>query len=156
MNGITVTMGISTHISFEKDDLIKSLEGALSAHPHNKVLAKSIVNNLDKSQVGIEHLVKALLGIEIKTDLKVDDVVSVPYQYLPTWRIDKDLTHKAGLIFQDRMEATILEIDLYSIEPLKIEYEYINNAGEKLKDTYIIRLNDVYLSDKNDISLSDE
>lgn len=147
-------MDINVNVS--KDELIKIMEGVLSAHPHNTILARVIVNNLLKTSVGVGQLVKGLVGLETTTEFKVDDVVWVPIRQLPTWRINVDKMKEEGMIFQDMVEATILDIDLYDANPLSIEYEMYTSDNQKIKDKFRVELKVVYPSDKNEISLSNE
>lgn len=147
---------IDINVNVSKDELIKIMEGVLSAHPHNTILARVIVNNLTKSPVGISQLVKGLVGLETTTYFKVDDVITVPFNKLPTWRLNENRMREEGMLFQGRIEATILNVDLYDSSPLTIEYEMYDNDNKRTKDNFRIGLDKVYLSDKNDISLSDD
>ena len=144
------------NISVSNDELIKIMEGVLSAHPHNTILARVIVNNLLKTSVGVGQLVKGLIGLETTTEFKVDDVVWVPIRQLPTWRINVDKMREEGMIFQDMIEATILDVDLYDASPLSIEYEMYTSDNQRTKDKFRVDLKVVYPSDKNEISLSNE
>ena len=74
--------------SISKKELIQSLEGALSKHPHSDIMARVIVENLAKSQVGIDQLLKSFLGIEPKALFNVGDKVWVNVKHLPTWRMN--------------------------------------------------------------------
>lgn len=133
--------------SISKKELIQSLEGALSRHPHCDIIAKVIVENLAKSQVGIDQLIKSFLGIEPKTLFNVGDKVWVNVKHLPQWRMNLGAMREKGMIFQDCLECTILEIDLYTYSSLSIEYTMIESDGTETTSTYTITQEQANASD---------
>jgi len=133
--------------SISKKELIQSLEGALSRHPHCDIIAKVIVENLAKSQVGIDQLIKSFLGIEPKALFNVGDKVWVNVKHLPQWRMNLGAMREKGMIFQDCLECTILEIDLYTYSSLSIEYTMIESDGTETTSTYTITQEQANASD---------
>lgn len=133
--------------SISKKELIQSLEGALSRHPHCDIIAKVIVENLAKSQVGIDQLIKSFLGIEPKALFNVGDKIWVNVKHLPQWRMDLGAMREKGMIFQDCLECTILEIDLYTYSSLSIEYTMIESDGTETTSTYTINQDQANASD---------
>ena len=133
--------------SISKKELIQSLEGALSRHPHCDVIARIIVENLAKSQVGIGQLIKSFLGIEPKALFNVGDKVWVNVKHLPQWRINLGAMREKGMIFQDCLECTILEIDLYTYSSLSIDYSMIESDGTETTSTYTITQEQANASD---------
>lgn len=147
---------ISGSFSMKKDQLITALEGALSRHPHCSVMAKAIVNNLEKSPVGVEQLIKSFLGMEETTHFSEGDKVWVRVSHLPTWRFNKDLMQQKGLIFQDKIECLITDIDLYTVSPLTVKFDCYNDNGDEDTQTYTIQLTQAELSDSGSIDLVDD
>lgn len=147
---------LSLSFSMKKDDLITALEGALSRHPHCNIMARVIVNNLINTTVGIDQLTKAFLGIENKTDFCVGDKVWVPFRHLPTWRCNVEEMKKHGLIFQEKVECEIKNIDLYSGTPLRVSFISINNDLSRVAETYSIELHHAERSDSGNIDLLDD
>ena len=133
--------------SISKKELIQSLEGALSRHPHCDIIAKVIVENLAKSQVGIDQLIKSFMGIEPKALFNVGDKVWVNVKHLPQWRMNLGAMREKGMIFQDCLECTILEIDLYTYSSLSIEYTMIESDGTETTSTYTITQEQANASD---------
>ena len=133
--------------SISKKELIQSLEGALSRHPHCDIIAKVIVENLAKSQVGIDQLIKSFLGIEPKALFNVGDKVWVNVKHLPQWRMNLGAMREKGMIFQDCLECTILDIDLYTYSPLCVEYTMIESDGTETTSTYTINQDQANASD---------
>ena len=133
--------------SISKKELIQSLEGALSRHPHCDVIARIVVENLAKSQVGIDQLIKSFLGIEPKALFNVGDKVWVNVKHLPQWRMNLGAMREKGMIFQDCLECTILEIDLYTYSSLSIEYTMIESDGTETTSTYTITQEQANASD---------
>jgi len=133
--------------SISKKELIQSLEGALSKHPHSDIMARVIVENLAKSQVGIDQLLKSFLGIEPKALFNVGDKVWVNVKHLPTWRMNLEAMREKSMIFQDCLECTISGIDLYMHSPLSIEYAIIESDGTEATSAYTITQEQANASD---------
>jgi len=133
--------------SISKKQLIESLEGALSRHPHSDIMARVIVENLIKSQVGIDQLIKSFMGIEPKALFNVEDKVWVNVKHLPTWRMNREAMQEKGIIFQDCILCTIVEIDLYTSCPIKVEYVQINSNNEEEEVVYTITQEQANASD---------
>jgi len=133
--------------SIPKKELIQSLEGALSKHPHCDVIAKIIVENLAKSPVGIDQLIKSFMGIEPKALFNVGDKVWVNIKHLPNWRMNLEVMKEKGMIFKDCVECNILEIDLYTSSPLRVEYALIESDNTESTATYTIAQEQASASD---------
>lgn len=133
--------------NISKKELIKSMEGVLVRHPHCDIIAKIIVENLAKSPVGIDQLIKSFMGIEPKALFNVEDKVWVNVKHLPGWRMNLGAMREKGMIFQDCVECTILEIDLYTHSPLRIEYTMIDSDNTESISSYTITQEQACASD---------
>jgi hypothetical protein len=112
-----------------------------TGEPHADILADVIINNLEKSPVGLKQLGLALLGIKVDTKYKVGDKVRVIADSLYTWRWNK--TAMESIIVNDTLEATIVKIDLYVDNPYDIRYMSIKESGTDLTiDTCSIKVTD--------------
>lgn len=100
------------------------------------LIANTIVNNLQKSPVGIEQTYKSFLGLEAKLSYSVGDMVYVKRNNLYSWRFHKDLMEDR--FFKGGLLVRITETDLYNREPYSIEYTYVNQSGEEERTTQTV------------------
>ena len=104
--------------------LIQRLSGLFekAGEPNAGLLADIIVSNLNKTEVGIKHLVMGLWGITPKTDYRAGDTIKMNIKYLPKWRYDLPAMEKDSLIVDECVTAVIVDIDMYKKESLNISY----------------------------------
>jgi hypothetical protein len=132
------------------DQLIKRLEDCFVKNlPNRSLIAETIINNLVLTEMGLSHLYNAFSGIKPYIHVKIDDEVLVPWDSLPTWRLDKKLMMEKGyLIKKDYVRATIKSIDLSKRDSIEIEYKYPNSSSienEELTGNFIVRPDVVFL-----------
>lgn len=139
-------------MNIEDGELIDVLEDALSGCSHSHIIAKAIVNNLAKTPVGLSHLIKALVGLDVSTKYNVGDKVYAKRQNLPTWRWDD--TRMKELLFQDCLLCEIESIDLYSADPYGIVYTIYREGNENSEvDRYNCKDEALLPCDVGDIEL---
>ena len=118
----------------------EELKDIFSAHlvqPYNKLVAEVVVEALSKTDMGLYHLVRALLGKSYIPKYKVLDKVLVKADQLATWRYNTDEMRKQDLIVKDYVEAQITSIDIYKKTMYEIRYTCImNNSPEFAEDSY--------------------
>jgi hypothetical protein len=139
---------ISFVINISKESFINSIEGMIN-HPHKKIIAEAIVNNLSESSTGLDHLYKALLGIAINTKYNVGDIVYVQHTALPTWRMDMDKT----ITYQDYIKCEINGINLYRNDPFTVTFAYVDKLGNEVTDEYNVKESHLQPCDDNDLDL---
>jgi hypothetical protein len=126
-----------THITIETAvEEIQSRLAKMICSENKDLIAKTIIQNLKKTDRGLIQLYKAFTGIEETTELYPLQEVEVDVDALSTWRMDKDEMIKRKMIFQGRVRATIEKIDLTSNYPIRVKYFYLDSDHEKKVDTY--------------------
>jgi hypothetical protein len=89
-----------------------------------------IMGNLDKTEIGLEMLFKALNGVITTPKYKIGDWVLADCDVLYSWNFDKIKTE--SLLIQGRMRAQIRSIDMFQPNPYTVGYRAFK--GEELKD----------------------
>ena len=139
-------------VAVEKEKLIETMRVLLDRHPHSHILADVIINNLEKSPVGLAQLLNAFLGMKVECPYEEGQEVWVKYDALPTWRFSPAMQEK-DMIFQGNIKAVIRNIDLYRLAPISVEYEYLNSNGDLEKGSYEVQMKQIQLID-NELELS--
>ena len=101
---------------------------------HSSLISKVIIDNLSVTEVGLQQLYRAMSGVSEKFKYKTLDEVSVKYDALSTWRMDKEKMKEANLIFQDHVNGTVTEVDPQRSQPYHINYECIDSKGARSKE----------------------
>ena len=110
-----------------------------AGEPNADLMADVIINNLEKSPVGLKQLGLALLGIRVDSKYRVGDKVRVLVRALYDWRWNKSAMQ--SIIVNDTLEATIVKIDLYVDNPYDIQYMSIKeNKTDLTIDTCSIKV----------------
>jgi len=129
-------------VEISKDMLKKSLLDIIKSDYKN-IIANVIINHLTNTSKGSSQLYLALLGHEPNTKFRVGDVVLIDQSNTPTWKYDvKQLTPGVELI-NNKVKATIINIDLTKVEDVEVAFEayaidYMTkvSATEKTTITY--------------------
>lgn len=122
-------------VRFRGEDIKKMLINKTGLEDN---LAELIMGNLAHSQVGLEQITKALLGIFPVANYKVGDFIYVPVDILPSWKMDREATKKLESCFRECIMAQIIKVDLYSSSVYQINCTVVlsdSKVGEL--DTYI-------------------
>lgn len=135
-------MGIEKEISirFKADDIKKMLID--KTHIRDD-LAELLIGNLAHSEVGLEQLTRALLGVFPKAEYKVGDFIYVAIDCLPGWKVDKPATAKMESAVDGCVMGQITKIDLYSSSLYEVNCKTVL-VDSKISDiTWNIRTSDI-------------
>ena len=125
------------------------LKDVLSAHitqPYNKLIAETIVDALENSEMGLYHLVRALLGKRFVPKYKPLDKVLVKADQIATWRYNLDEMKSKDLIIKDYLEAQVVSVNVYKRAMYEIRYTCIlTTSHEFAEDSYHVE--EKYLMD---------
>ena len=62
-------------LNISEKEITSMLMDAFNKHPQALLLSSTIINNLINTPTGIEHLLKALIGLSVTTKYKIGDTV---------------------------------------------------------------------------------
>lgn len=116
-------MSQKTHIDIKVtlDELRLSLQKLIKSE-HSSLITEVIVNNLKTTEVGLEHLYKSFSGMKVVPKFKVLDEIYVKYQYLGSWRNDKNTMIEHNMLFKDHVKAVVIGIDMTKNYSVQIKY----------------------------------
>jgi len=97
---------------------------------HSALITKVIIGQLEKTDVGLEQLYKAMSGVQDKLKYKIGDYVMVSMDILHTWKFDKNKSEIAGLVKQNRMRGLIESVDPFLKYPYTIDIEVIDSMNQ--------------------------
>jgi hypothetical protein len=117
-------------INFTKEDLKDMLSKHLIGKDKDKI-SDIIAQHISQSSIAFEQTFKAFLGIFPTLKYKKGNVVYVNFSYLPTWRIDRDLTLKLKGVRDELIPVKIIEADVYAPEPYKIEFACVKSGAKE-------------------------
>ena len=117
-------------LNISKKEITTMLVDAFNKHPQALLLSSTIINNLINTPTGIEHLLKALIGLSVTTKYKIGDTVFVNRKFMPTWRWGSKME---SLLFQDSIKCVITNINLYKVEAIELEYDLWDDGAEFCK-----------------------
>lgn len=112
-----------------QDRLVQSLSG-----PYKELVAETLMGCLQQVPVGNQLLFMAFAGVQKQFIYVPGDKVYVKKDYIASWRCNLEAMKKAGIIFQNYIEATVISTDRYLSSPIKVSYPIINDKGEYKKD----------------------
>jgi len=120
------------NIEFKVEDIKDVLFAKMDQSDPNVILiVNTIVDNLMITPKGLSQLLMACNGIRPKTQFKIDDEVLINFSEIVPWNRDKDMMQQMGLVFQDRIKGTIVDINLRKLLPISVSYEGYNTTGTK-------------------------
>ena len=95
--------------------------------PNRRLIAETIIKNLETTSVGINHLVLALVGIEAKLKYKIGQFFLCQAYNLSSWRMNKELNKEKGIIDENGMiKVRIIQVNELSDCPYKVSYSYFS------------------------------
>lgn len=113
--------------------LIKSID-----HVHADKISKIIMLYMGKDALAMSQLFKAFMGLFPETDFKVGDVIRVPLDYLPRWRMNLEKMQTNGMLHKNHLSCTIKKIDLTRNENLEVTFLYIDKEDKETTDGYSV------------------
>ena len=130
----------SIKVDITVNEISRLLSKNLKSADSDKI-ANVIVNCLADTSCGLALTYKALSGVFPETDVKVGDIWYVEYNYLATWRFDRDATLALPSVYENAyIPVRIESIDLYTESPFKVRYKIImaGSTSAEAWDTYNI------------------
>lgn len=122
-------------VTMSKEMLIATLSGILT-HTNGTIIAKSIIDNLEATEMGISNLMHSLGGIELSLDfygIKIGDLLTMEYGQVNSWDCDDRAMRKAQIILNDQIECLIIGFDYTKKRCIQIEYSRIEEGSTEVK-----------------------
>lgn len=140
-------MGKDCKPTITNQQLQDLLEITLSSN-HCKLISTVIMAHLETTPNGMEQFAMSLMGIAPTVTLKPLDEVYVNFNHLQTWRMNKSQMMEAGYLFKDKVRCTVIETNVYQIEPIHVRYVSIDSGGINKFDTMWIQESSAILTDQ--------
>lgn len=109
-------------VNYTEQEIQGTLEKLLNS-PYAALISNVIVKNLQTTPMGLEGLIKAFAGVEMRSNFNVLDEVLVPFVALPEWRYNEKLMKDSKIINKGMVSAVIININLLETLPIAIEYD---------------------------------
>lgn len=136
-------------IKIEDQDFQTLMEKVLEGgNPHKKLIAKVLTDHLRDRNIVIQHLILAILGIEVKAKFKVGEKVMCHRDGTPYWRMDEPRCKKE-LFIKDYMEVEIVRVEMCLNAPYTYKISYYTEGKDDLY-TEEASTNDFFLKKKTD------
>lgn len=117
-------------------------------NPHARMIADYTVANLMKSPKGISAIYNALNGYEYKLDFAKDDLVLLRSPRTYNW--DNQLAKYVEDYDSPVVVGTIVNVDTFDEQPIKVKYSYVNMHGEVTTVTKHYYPSELLSADKDD------
>lgn len=119
------------------EQIKERLVGCMKGTPHAALIAETIVDGLADSEMGLSHLYNAFSGLKPSVHVKIGDDVLIPWDNMPTWRMNKDKMREAGLLVKETLvKAVVVDINHNRRESIQVRYERIDESGKSAEDSY--------------------
>lgn len=126
-------------ISLSEDMLTRMVKGMLK-HEHADIITDVIVNHL--GDYGVEQLYNAIHGISPEVPFYQGQECLVLASRLCGYRYNVE--DQMQLIVQGKyMTATIVEVDPYKRDCVRVEYSIINSSGENVDDNTRLYMDEI-------------
>ncbi len=113
-------------------------------------MSEVLVGALHNNTHALETILKAIMGVKPKVKYKTGDVISIKSHSVGSWRFDDTEMESRGYTSNGYLKATIENINVYSLEPYTVSYNYWNKNDQRDdSDTYS-------LSEYNIVGLAEE
>jgi len=135
-------MAVKDHvlIRITVEEITKKLQQHLHFSAHSELIAKVVVGQLARTEVGLEQLYKSFEGIEPSFKYPLKAQVYLPTTYTYSWKLDKVKMEEADLLFQDHVKGVIVDRDEFRADAYRLEYSYIESGtGEQKVETIWIK-----------------
>lgn len=125
-------------VEISVDTIKETLQKEIKSE-HAPIIANAIIEQLSRTEVGMEDLYFALQGVVREFKYKILDEVWVRFDQLPSWRMDKVAMKTEGLIVRDTyVKCTVTDINPFSRTCYSIEYKCIKNTETDVStDTFV-------------------
>ena len=132
------TISINVSVSHIRETLRSFIK-----HPFADKMTDVIIGNLNHSEVGLQQLLLVFGGMVPMVSWKPGDDVSVSADDLSYWSMDKEKMTEEKMIFQGRVRAEVISIDLYKNKQVKVSYKYLDKTGQEKSDTNDVSANKI-------------
>jgi hypothetical protein len=106
---------------------------------YKESMPEVLIGVLHNNTHALETMLKATMGITPKTKYKVGDVISIKSHSVASWKFDDTEMESRGYTSNGYLKATIKNINIYSIEPYTVDYNYWSKDTQcDTSDTYSI------------------
>jgi hypothetical protein len=122
-------------------------------HDYCDSIIEILVDQLDKTDRGVENLYRACLGHYEKLEdynLKVGDLKLIKPENLFDWDFDKEKMKRDSMILGGRMEVKVEGIDITNKRSILVKYQYIDKSTDQLRE----KVDNVHVSHLEDDPLS--
>jgi hypothetical protein len=96
------------------------------------------------------------LGIIPETSFLIGDVIRVPIEHLPKWRMNLGTMQSNGMLHKNHLSCIVTGIDLSRASCLAISFVYIDNNDKEYKDSYEVPQNVSVIEDEMFFSYKDD
>jgi hypothetical protein len=118
-----------------KEDIKDILKRNISSC-NKELISNVIIDNLSTTEVGLEQLYLALLGIEKTSEFAVDDNVLCDFVFLSTWRFDRTLFKENVDIIKGQVKCVVVEIDMTKESSVCVSYQAYKDSSATEKTTF--------------------
>jgi hypothetical protein len=119
-------------MEFTKEELKIALKQMLSS-PHKDLIAEALDAMLNEYSWRRDLLMKAALGIRPQSQLRLYDEYLVRANWVSSYKRDDVKSKEVGLIdVNDNIKCTLVGFKPWENPPYRIEYECINNNGDRV------------------------
>lgn len=113
--------------------------------PHRDLIVNTIIDNLAKSEVGLEQLFKAFSGIKVVCPFPMGTKFKSRTWQLSLYSADTDTMKAKGIIRNDMMEVTLIDFEPNKKSCLVVEYDYLDKSGNPQRNTTNVPVSEAYL-----------
>lgn len=137
-------------ISITSEDIRDQLSKLISGTSHKEQILDTIMYSICATDPGLETLYKSLVGIDFTSKYKVGEEFYVKLSRLGSWQFDAKATEDAGLTFQGRVVAKIIQVDKYSNLPYQVTFTAMDKG---FPTAFTYRIPELSLEEKDSIDI---
>jgi hypothetical protein len=105
-----------------------------SSNLKRELLAKTICENIAGTECGLSNLYLAMNGLEKTYKYRVGDIVSVHKSNVYNWKLNEEAMSNNGMIINNQIRATVVEIHPHKNAPYQLNYRYIHKDETKVME----------------------
>jgi hypothetical protein len=126
------------------EDEFKQLLSKYILIPEKDKFVDLLTGHLCKDSFVMEQVFKGMLGIHTILNYKEGEFIYVPYNYLPTWRVDEAATLALPEVVGNLIPCQIKYVDPYAESSYTVNYQAVKTGDTKPTDQeYMIRENSI-------------
>jgi hypothetical protein len=122
----------SIMIEVTEDSIKRSLLRIIKSE-HAPIIVDTVIKHLVTTEIGMEDLYYSLQGEERVFSYNIMTEVWVPFDRLPSWRIDKAKTTAKGLVYRDLyLKCKIAEINPLTRSCYRLMFNCVPTGNEEV------------------------